>query len=257
MVELTADAVVAAEAHLRACYPTEGCGLVAIIKGRQRFVPCRNSAASPAEHFRIAPQDWAAVEDSGEIVAVIHSHPDQSAAASEHDRVACEASGLPWYIVSVRPLDVSLIGSPEPIAERECPEWTYIEPSGYEAPLVGRSYAWGVLDCYALIRDWYRRERGILLPDVEREPEFWLRGVDLYGQQYSHAGFRRVADSEPIEPGDVLLFQMRSPVPNHAGVYIGDGLVLHHMVNRLSSRDVWGGYLADTCTHRLRYVGSA
>jgi len=35
-------------------------------------------------------------------VALVHSHPDAPARASEADKVECEASGVPWLIVSVR-----------------------------------------------------------------------------------------------------------------------------------------------------------
>ena len=47
--------------------------------------------------------------------------------------------------------------------------------------------------------------------------------------------------------------QVASPVPNHAAVYLGDGLILHHLQGRLSSRDVYGGYWQKITTHILRY----
>lgn len=241
-------------AHALRDYPREACGLVVIAKGRQRYRPCPNTDGDGRQGFRIAAEDWAAAEDAGEIIAVVHSHPDAPARPSEHDRVVCETLGLPWYIVSVRGLDD---GSQH---EWEFPwvaEWGSIAPSGYAAPLVGRQYSWGVLDCYSLIRDWYQRERGITLPDFDREFEFWKRGLNTYVDNIAAAGFRPLGAHEDWAAGDVFLCRMRSDVPNHGGLYIGDGMVLHHMMGRLSSRDVWGGYLADTCTHRLRYAGPA
>jgi cell wall-associated NlpC family hydrolase len=47
--------------------------------------------------------------------------------------------------------------------------------------------------------------------------------------------------------------QVASPVPNHAAVYLGDGLILHHLQGRLSSRDVYGGYWQKVTTHALRH----
>ncbi|WP_043946890.1 NlpC/P60 family protein, partial [Ralstonia solanacearum] len=41
--------------------------------------------------------------------------------------------------------------------------------------------------------------------------------------------------------GDVILMQVRAPVPNHAAVYLGGVQMLHHLHGRLSSRDVYGG----------------
>jgi len=53
----------------------------------------------------------------------------------------------------------------------------------------------------------------------------------------------------------VIVMQVRAPVPNHAGVYIGDGLMLHHLYNRLSSRDVYGGYWQECTRIVLRHPG--
>ena len=52
--------------------------------------------------------------------------------------MACEASGLPWHIVGIPSED-----------------WIRIEPTGFVAPLVGRGWSHGVLDCYSLVRDWF------------------------------------------------------------------------------------------------------
>ena len=222
-------------AHAVADYPREACGLAVVVKGRERYLACRNLATTPSEHFVLAAEDYAAAEEAGEIVAVMHSHPDAPARASEGDRVACEASGLPWWIVSVVP---GADGKPE-AGELSC-----IEPHGYEAPLVGRPFHHGVLDCWSLCRDWYAREWGLVLPDPVRHDNWWDDGSsDLYTENLAVAGFVPV-DAKDIQRGDLILMQIRSRnlVPNHAGIYLGDGLMLHHMYGRLSSRDVYGGY---------------
>lgn len=221
--------------HAAADHPREACGLVVVAKGRERYVPCRNVAAG-TEHFVLPAEDYAAAEDIGEVVAVVHSHPDAPAAPSEADLVSCEASGLPWHILSWPADDLRTI-----------------EPSGYQAPLVGRAFAHGVLDCYTLVRDWYQRERGVLLPDFARRDDWWAHGEDLYLQHYVEAGFERISQDQPDLAGDVILMQLRAPVPNHAAVYLGDGLMLHHLHGRLSSRDVYGGYWQEITRCVLRH----
>lgn len=232
MERSTFDAI---RAHAAADYPREACGLVVVVKGRERYVPCRNVAAG-SEHFVLPAEDYAVAEDMGEVVAIVHSHPDAPAAPSEADLVSCEASGLPWHILSF-PAD----------------DFRTIEPRGYIAPLVGRQFAHGVLDCYTLIRDWYSRERGIDLPDFARRDDWWSKGDDLYLRHYAEAGFVEVSQDQPEHVGDVILMQLRSPVPNHAGIYLGDGLILHHLHGRLSSRDVYGGYWQEITRCVLRY----
>ncbi|WP_051711438.1 C40 family peptidase [Andreprevotia chitinilytica] len=230
--------------HAMAEYPRECCGLVIIERGRERYVPCTNEAAS-SEHFRLPASEYADAETRGEIIAVVHSHPDMPARPSEADKVACEASGLPWIIVRV--------DGPEPVTQ----EIVTIEPCGYQAPLVGRSFAHGVLDCYTLIRDWYQRERHITLLDFEREDEWWNKGQDLYMQHFAEAGFTRLPDTAPLQVGDVILMQIRADATNHGAVYIGDGLMLHHLYGRLSTRDVYGGYWREVTRMLLRRLSSS
>jgi proteasome lid subunit RPN8/RPN11 len=223
--------------HARAEYPREACGLLVIRKGREVYARCRNIGVG-TDQFVIHPEDYAAADIQGEIVGVVHSHPGMSPEPSQADRVACEASGLPWHIV----------GFPSE-------DWVRIEPTGFVAPLVGREWSHGVLDCYSLVRDWFRSERGVLLPNFARFDDWWKRGENLYLDNFAQVGFEAVnfADLRSLQPGDCFLMQVASPVPNHAAVYLGDGLILHHLQGRLSSRDVYGGYWHKVTTHVLKY----
>jgi proteasome lid subunit RPN8/RPN11 len=205
--------------------------LIVNVDGVERYYACRNLSTSKNDQFKLSPEDYVEAEDAGTVIAVVHSHPDAAPRPSQGDLVACEASGLPWYIFSVHRADSGQI---EYFGEHA------FEPTGYEAPLVGRKFVHGILDCYALIRDWYEREMGITLKEYNRSDDWWQRGENLYISQYEDAGFE--VANEPLEIGDVIIMQIRAPEPNHAGVYIGEGLFLHHLYGRLSSRDVYGGY---------------
>ena len=79
--------------------PEEACGLLAIIKGKETFWPCKNLAEGKFEFFILDPDDWADCEDTGEIIGVVHSHPVGSATASDNDKAACEHLGFPYYIL--------------------------------------------------------------------------------------------------------------------------------------------------------------
>jgi proteasome lid subunit RPN8/RPN11 len=239
----------AVRAHAQAEYPRECCGLIVVVKGRERYVPCTN-VAQGTDHFILPADEYADAEMKGEILAVVHSHPNAPAAASQADLVSCEASGLPWHIVRVDLVD----GAPT------AGEMVMIEPSGYRAPLVGRQFSHGVLDCYQLIVDWYAQERAIALPQFPRSDEWWNDGKsDLYTEGFPKAGFVLLPDGTAPEEGDVILMQIRARngVPNHAGIYLGDGLMLHHMHGRLSSRDLFSGWYQECCRAVLRYQPQA
>lgn len=226
-------------------FPQEACGLVVVVKGKERYVPCRNIATNPEMDFVLDPRDYAAAADVGDIVAVAHTHPNATARASDADRAACEESGLPWFILSI----VQDVDS-----EPEVREWNRIDPEGYVAPLVGRKFVHGIHDCYTIIRDWYKQERGVVLPNFNREDEWWNNGGNLYVENFPRAGFKEVPFAPQV--GDVILMNIRADVPNHAAVYLGDGIILHHMYGRLSTRDVYGGYWAEVATKLLRYEGA-
>ncbi|RQM44756.1 phage tail protein [Paraburkholderia bannensis] len=238
-------------AHAIAEYPRECVGLVVLVQGAETYMPCANWAATPSEQFVLAGEDYARAEDAGEIVALVHSHPGAPARPSAADKAMCEQSGIAsWLIVS---LGVQANGS---IA---VDDWCEFGPSGFIAPLVGRQFAHGVHDCYAIVRDWYRLERDVVLPDFARRDDWWDDGhSSLYLDNYRAAGFEDVGPGAELQVGDVLLMQIRSRngVPNHAGIYIGDGHFLHHMHGRLSGRAVWGGMWAQCIRTVLRYRGS-
>lgn len=221
-------------AHAAEMSPVECCGLVIIEKGRQRYVPCSNIAEAALDRFTIDPMEYADAEDRGEIVFVVHSHPFASPEPSELDRVSCGKGKIPWLIVN------------HPVGH-----YTVLEPAGYEPPLIGRSFFHGVLDCYALVKDYYRQECGIELPEPVREDDWWHKGQNLYVDNYEQNGFVRV--SGPPQKHDLFLMQIRSPVPNHAAIYLGDEMILHHCHGRLSSRDIYGGYWQEATVQHIRH----
>lgn len=235
-------------AHAQACYPNECCGLVIDLAGVPTYVECTNIAPKDkaADRFVIDPLQWADAEDRGEILAVVHSHPDASANPSDADRAMCERTGVPWIV----------IGVPSAVI-RIC------RPTGQPLPLVGRRFHHAVVDCYSLIQDYFQVRVNIVLPDYEREDEWWARspagqpGQDLYMRHFADAGFVAVGQARDLQPlpHDVILMQIRADQSNHAAVMDSErpGLILHHLYGRLSCHDVWGGIWRHHSTLLLRH----
>lgn len=223
-------------AHAAAEYPRECCGLVVQNGRRQSYIPCRNLAPEPTEQFSLAPDDYAAAEDSGTIVAIVHSHPDATTQPSQLDLAQCDSSQLPWIIASWPEGDI-----------RE------VMPTQGIKPLLGRPFVHGFWDCYAIIRDWYQLERAIALPNYKRSDGWWERGENLYMKLYAEAGF--VPAAGELQIGDVIVMQVQAPEPNHAGIYLGDGIMIHHIYGQLSTRVPYGGYWQERTITVLRFNG--
>lgn len=245
----TLDAI---KAHARQEYPRESCGLIVAIGKKESYVPCRNLSEHKEESFRMPAEDYSAAEDLGEVIAVVHSHPDDTAMASEGDKVAIELSGLPWHIIALNSTEFGDILT--------------FNPCGYVPPLIGREFLHGVHDCYTIVQDFYERELGIKLMNFEREDDWWHKEQNLYLDNFQKAGFTELEKGETLQYGDVIIMQVRSPVPNHAGVFLGSGglkefpnlhpvpdAMLHHMYGRVSERAVYGGHWRECTRIIVRY----
>ena len=222
--------------HAQSNPEEEVCGLIIIRKGRYKYHPCKNISEVPRQCFMLAPDDYAKAEEIGEVVSVIHSHPYENPAPSEGDRVACEKAGVPWHIVN-------------PQTEA----WGYCEPEGFELPLIGRPFNYGIIDCYSLVRDWYKAELNIELRDYFRNGIWWENGENVYVDNFKNEGFHEVYLDE-IKRGDVIMMQLEASVPNHLAVWLGcDQQIIHHLQNRLSSRDLYGGYYQKNTAKIVRH----
>jgi len=222
--------------HAVEAMPSESCGLVIVKRGRQVYWPCQNLAGADDGEFVIDPEDWAAAEDEGEVIAIVHSHPSGDLEPSQQDKQACLSSALPWWIV-----------------EPKTGQWHQMKPGVVSQTLLGREWVWGETDCWTLVRDWYAQQ-GIDLPDWERpETPEEFEDQPLFDSLWQEAGFRELAADEPLQVGDALLFG-KAGVLDHVGVLVEPQMVLHHLKNKLSSRDLYGKALIELTGRRLRHA---
>ena len=192
--------------------PQESCGFVVLVGDEKVFIPCENVAEDNENHFEITPEDYISASEKGEIGALVHSHPQGEPKLSQSQLY----SQLDFWLV--------------------CDEQIHILP---KIPfLIGREFDHGETDCYTIFRDFYRLS-GYEMPNFEREDYWWEDGGNLYLDNIETQGFEQV--KEP-QIGDVILISVGANVPNHAAIYVGDQMVLHHAPKRLSKRDLYDGY---------------
>ena len=213
---MTEEAVAALREHARRAYPQECVGAV-LDDGS--YQPLENASSSPEVTAHLSSEALLGLLQSGRLRALCHSHPDGPDAPSAQDMRSQWEMSMPFVIVSTN-------------GEATLPPFAWGDTL-VEAPLLGRPFRHGVTDCYALIRSYYRQERGVVLGDYPRDWEWWNGEANLYEDNFSREGFLPT-DPAGIREGDVWLAAVRSKVANHAGVYLGEGLALHHASSRLA-----------------------
>ena len=223
--------------HAKDQDPKESCGLLIDVKGKEKYYPCKNLSSYSQQCFIIDPEDYAKAEDSGKVLAVIHSHPVTPPVASQADMISCEESGLIWHIVN-------------PKTE----QWGFYKPSGYKPPLIGRHWVWGITDCWSLVRDWYKEKLGITLRDWDRPttPEEFIENP-MFEKCAWRTGFRQLRPEEKLENGDLIFMSIMATGLNHVAIFL-DGDVLHHLADRISCKEPYNQWLLKCTCKRYRYA---
>jgi len=242
------EALNAAIQHALAEYPRESVGYVA----RETYFPMENVATGENEFEVSEGASLAAFGDGVQVL--LHSHPTGKATPSAADMCYQEEAGVPWGIIVLHPSDEKL-GRPQPAFK----EIFYFGDQLPIAPYEGRQFRHGVYDCYALARDWYRQERGWMLPYFPREDGWWFDGVDLISKSLEEAGFCPVAREDVREGDGVLMaigFRPGQAQVNHCGVYLGNGTMLHHCARRVSKIEPVAMWMQHHVTGFVRYLGA-
>lgn len=230
--------------HAKACYPNECCGLI-VAKGNKQEVICgRNISDEPRHHFMLHPHDYGAAEDIGEILAIYHSHCEESPVINDADRTTSEKHELPIITIGI---------TKKTDGEFEEPAWNIYKPTGWKHALENRPFVYGVLDCFTLLQDYYQEKLGIELPDLVYGGAWW-NNIDIFGKRLHDFGFRKVR--APMEH-DIIVMKLDGKYPNHVSIFVGDGMMLHHGPGHLSGFHPYiceQGYYSRCTTGFFRHV---
>lgn len=194
-------------------FPKEMCGILFLDEDNiVKFKQCDNLSDNPIELFEI---DSTVLIDYN-VIAIVHSHTNGRNYLSKCDMQNQRLLNLDWVLV--------------------CDDNVMIYRS--IAPLLGRPFEFNKQDCYNLFKDCYMLA-GIDFPEFKYPDNWYEQGMNLYVDNLLKYGFEKV---DTPEIGDVILFTIGSEIANHAGVYIDNQLFIHHSIDRLSKRDILGGY---------------
>ena len=229
-------------AHAEHEYPLECCGVICQKSRVEKYFPCRNilppadkKENGPEFGFILSPEDYADAEDWGEIIAIVHSHTNATTQPSERDMNLCDVTKLPWVIASWPEGDIRTLN-----------------PRG-DRPLTGRWFDLGYADCWSLICDYFRLEHAISLHNYSVDYHWWEKEYtdNFYHDNWYDCGFREF--DGPTKEGDMVIMQVQADRWNHAGILVGNNMLLHHMYGQISQKVPYGGYWRERTMKIVRY----
>lgn len=128
--------------------------------------------------------------------------------------------------------------------------------------LLGKTFVHGKDDCYEMLRRMYKDNLNIELTNYARANGWWLDPeANLYVKNFKQEGFSVVDEPEleDLRPFDVFLIALpdhRAPdqtSTNHCAIYLGNGLIIHHRLDRFSQVTSYRGPLRNYTTHVIRH----
>ena len=217
--------------HGSECFPQESCGIIV----DKKYLPMKNTHPDPENFFEV---DQEAVREhiiAETLQGVAHTHTNGNREPSYDDLKTQISMDIPWGLATIS----GSVGS-------EVVWWGKDAPV---LPLLGRDFLFGVWDCYTLAIDYYAKQ-GIELQPVAKNREMLSDGTSLFLDNLEATGFTQITREE-LQEGDGVLLRIGGKVPNHCAIYTKDGLMLHHIVDRMSREEPiypWAKFI----THYLR-----
>ncbi len=217
------------EQHFKKEYPREGCGVLAVVKGKKQWFPVKN-IANNNDDFVMDSDEYIKIMLTSDIIGIVHNHIDASPEPGETDIQQCNVLGIPYYIFSYPEMELKVL-----------------QPENNYTDLYGREYKFGTVDCFEAMRDYLITKNITIPPRALFEDGWYDKGLDYFSSEVIKSWGGQPVDLDKIQENDVLIFRVQEIVNNHCGVYIGNDIFYHHAVNRLSCREslypFWYQYL--------------
>lgn len=205
-------------------YPNEA--VIGITK--RKAIPLINIHPEPKERFSVDPEEFY----QHDFIGLVHSHTN----------IEYKPEGvLSWHICTPSKMDLTTqnnLDIPFGIIGYDGENFSDIHwfPD-YDTPIESRPFIYGIFDCYGVVKYWYKHNRDIILKDVPRDFDDAEINSLVQSLLIDDIGFIEVDKFRELEVGDVIALAIGSKVINHLAVYIGDGRILHHLIDRIPRID--------------------
>jgi proteasome lid subunit RPN8/RPN11 len=187
--------------------------------GSLKAYPTQNVAPENRERsFEISNKEQLAFYKTGCVFAMYHSHVVDDHQFSELDLMTAKMAEIPMLLYS-----------------KVTKKFNYYRPPACLAPFEDRYFILGLQDCITLVSDYYEQKFGAPLPFFVRSNEEVRDGLAHLHLHFGDFNLIQV-EGEPQAEDIILLSIMNDGGINHAGIYLGGGVVLHQMMHQASRR---------------------
>lgn len=214
----------------------ESCGL---ILNDDTVVLCNNIAVDPVSSFIIDPNDVSKY-DWKDIKAFYHSHLHNNI-FTVGDIAFSEKTNKTYVIYDI-----------------STDSFNYYHPNGNKIPYINRPFFLGKLDCCTLVQDYYKFQLNIQISDIEHSEKYSNNWENLSYNEHKDVlknwliqnKFSIVTD---LKLHDVILVSLpKIKFPIHAGIYLDNNTILHHLYEFSTIENYKNSYKKFTI-HKLRH----
>jgi proteasome lid subunit RPN8/RPN11 len=200
----------------------------------------RNVSCLKHKTFSIHPLDYIEAEKENKIAAVYHSHA-KNKNFSEFDKVNSTNHNKIYVMYCL-----------------ETDEFNVFYPSDYSNKYIGRKFDYKTNNCFSLIFDFYKNELNTIIAAniPEMDEKWYLSNKNLILDNLNKSNQFNILDNWKynISKNDIILFNytnINGP-PHHIGLYVEDGIFLHHPRYQFSKMEIFDKFFQNKVTHVIR-----
>lgn len=204
--------------------PNETCGFIVEENNEFKCIPTTNIAKNKQINFEISGIDFLNIKSKYNIIAIYHSHTNDFEDFSEQDKKCAEAMNCDLVLYFIRD-DIFKVY--EPLNKKN-------------NKYIGRYFELGKYDCFSLVKDFYEKEKKIILNYDKNIYSQNLESMNVENEAlkfYEKNNLKQVSINE-IKSHDILL--MDSFILNkakHFAIYLGNDKILHQPLFGFSKID--------------------
>lgn len=215
----------------------ESCGLILQNQKEIFIYPSINISLEKDKFFTINPKDYLKASLLGNIIGIYHSHTENgSLDFSQTDIKNAKNHGLIYVLYCIKTNSFKIYdGSQESIYK----------------DYLNIPFEIGKNDCYELIKNYYKNELKINLPNLSRDKNWYENNNQRFLLEFQSQFHKFLKETNILQKNAILLFKYKhKEYPHHLGVYLDNNEFLHHPQNKFSTINIYDK-IYQKCTSKI------